>query len=210
MLSFRWVRALRARLHQANWEFWIGNFVVVLSTVLGVYLAANAALETAMEFEALRSDRDNYHLRTSLREEFDRNLGALDGIAAVLEEHGYRYQASIAAFPKMRFFVWEAMKTAPQTLATPSHILAGVQSLYDEAQELLRRSETHRIGPAYLAEQLRELTAATRAGLLAEMDADLADLRTRLVEAQLIAPPAAAGEPASTAHAAAATLTPRE
>ena len=192
----RIAHALRVRLHAANSVFWIGNAVVILSTVLGVYLASHAALETAMQFEALRADRDNYYLRRSLRDEFVRNLEALDGIAAVLEEHGHRYQPSISAFPRLRFFVWEAMKTAPQTLATPSQILAGVQSLYDRSQELLGRSETHRIGPAYLAEQLRALTAEYRAGTLAAMDADLASLQRELHAAGLIEKPPAA--PATT------------
>ena len=46
----------KARVGKANWEFWIGNFFVVFSTVLGVYLAAHAALETAIQFEAVRAD----------------------------------------------------------------------------------------------------------------------------------------------------------
>ena len=72
--AFRMVRALRGRMGAANWEFWIGNAVVVFSTVLGVYLASHTALETAMEFESLRTDRDNYHLRASLRAEVAANL----------------------------------------------------------------------------------------------------------------------------------------
>ena len=188
--AFRMVRAVRTRLGAANWEFWIGNAFVVFSTVLGVYLASHAALETAMEFESLRSDRDNYHLRASLRAEVAANLEALDGIAAILEEHGYRYRPTIASFPRMRFYVWESMKTAPQTLATPAPILNGVQSFYDEAQKVLKRSETHRIGTDYHAELIRELTARYREGTLATIDADLAALRENLVSAGLLADPA--------------------
>ena len=64
----------KVRLGKANWEFWIGNFFVVFSTVLGVYLAAHTALETAIEIEAVRADRDSFYVRTSLYNELNHNI----------------------------------------------------------------------------------------------------------------------------------------
>lgn len=72
---------------KANWEFWIGNMVVVLSTVLGVYLAAHAALETAIKYEAIKTDRNNYYLRTSLYNEMNHNVDAIEKIIENLN-HG--------------------------------------------------------------------------------------------------------------------------
>ena len=36
-----------------NKEFWIGHFLIMVSTVLGVYLAAHSGLKTAVEFDAI-------------------------------------------------------------------------------------------------------------------------------------------------------------
>ena len=174
------VRRIRARIVRANWEFWIGNAFVVFSTVLGVYLASHAALETALRFEGLKADRDNYYLRASLRDEFARNLVAVDGIVDRLERVGIRYSPKDPYFPPLRSFVWESLKTSPNALSTPPTILAGIQEFSDEVREELRRSESRRVSATYTAEQLREIRARYRAGTLAEMDANLAELRNGL------------------------------
>ena len=70
----------KVRIGKANWEFWIGNLFVVFSTVLGVYLAAHAALETAIQFEAVRADRDSYYVRTSLHNELKYNIDVYEEI----------------------------------------------------------------------------------------------------------------------------------
>ncbi len=56
-------------------EFWIKNLIVVLSTVLGVYLAAYTNLETATEFETVRVDRDK-DMRFSLPQEINHSISA--------------------------------------------------------------------------------------------------------------------------------------
>lgn len=179
------VRRVRARLTTANWEFWIGNFFVVFSTVLGVYLAAHTALETAMEFESLRGSRDAYYLRTSLRNEVAGNMDALDGIAAIINEHGWRYRENDSNFPQMRFFVWEAMKTSPQTLSTPPQILSGVQTFNEEAKALLKSANGGGMNVLYFATLLGKLTEKHRDEIIETIDEDLAALREELTEAGL-------------------------
>ena len=40
---------------EGNLEFWVSNVVIILSTVLGVYLAAQAGYRTALDFELART-----------------------------------------------------------------------------------------------------------------------------------------------------------
>ncbi len=56
---FSIVRIFRVR-ESGNAEFWIANFVVMASTVIGVYLAAQAGFKTALQFEVARSERDGF------------------------------------------------------------------------------------------------------------------------------------------------------
>ena len=55
-------------------RFWIGQIMVIVSTVLGVYLAAYAGFERALEFDVLVNKRSAYHLITSLEAELKDNI----------------------------------------------------------------------------------------------------------------------------------------
>jgi hypothetical protein len=52
--------------------------VILLSTVLGVYLAAQAGYNTAIQFEVTRGEREAYYLRRALLEEVKSNLRSVD------------------------------------------------------------------------------------------------------------------------------------
>ena len=45
--------------------FWLNQVFLVLSTVFGVYLAAQSGLEQALKFDTFSKMEDNYYLRTS-------------------------------------------------------------------------------------------------------------------------------------------------
>ncbi len=61
-----------------NREYWFAQIVVLLSTVVGVYLAAQAGYKTAIEFEVTRGQRDGYYLRRTLLAELKSNIRAVD------------------------------------------------------------------------------------------------------------------------------------
>lgn len=63
---------------KGNLEYWVSQFVVLISTVLGVYLAAQAGYSTAIQFEVTRGERDGYYLRRALVSEIKNNLNAVD------------------------------------------------------------------------------------------------------------------------------------
>jgi hypothetical protein len=63
---FSIVRIFKVR-ESGNAEFWIANLIVMASTVLGVYLAAQAGFTTALQFEVARSESEGYYLRRAAR-----------------------------------------------------------------------------------------------------------------------------------------------
>ena len=60
------LRMFRVR-EQGNAEFWVSNLVIVLSTLLGVYLAAQAGYRTAIDFELARAEREIFHAPRAAR-----------------------------------------------------------------------------------------------------------------------------------------------
>lgn len=57
-----------------NLEYWVSQVVVLTSTVMGVYLAAQAGYSTAIQFEVTRGEREAYYLRRALLDEVKSNL----------------------------------------------------------------------------------------------------------------------------------------
>ena len=78
-----------------NVEFWVSNLVIMVSTVLGVYLAAQAGYKVALEFEVARGERDGYYMRRALLDELKDNL---DTVKAWGEE----FQAQLDKDPAIK------------------------------------------------------------------------------------------------------------
>jgi hypothetical protein len=117
-----------------NLEFWVSNFVIILSTVLGVYLAAQAGYRTAVEFEAARSDRENYFMRRALLDEVKDNLEQADKFADfVINKDGWRFTGGNADQYKLQNYVWETMKQQSTTFQLPPQVLTAIRRYYDSA-----------------------------------------------------------------------------
>lgn len=82
---FSIVRIFRVR-ESGNTEFWIANFVVMASTIIGVYLAAQAGFKTALQFEVARSERDGFYMRRALLDEVKDNLSSVDDWSQTFEK----------------------------------------------------------------------------------------------------------------------------
>ncbi len=183
----RFLTKARARVGKANWEFWIGNFFVVFSTVLGVYLAAHAALETAIQFEAVRADRDSYYVRTSLRNEINQNISIYEEIIGNYRngKSGYHKKNQWAKHPE--YFVWESLKSSPALLTTPPKILAGVTDFYNYSDIVMEKFNSR--GPTndtiYMANQFEEKIKEFKAETLLLLDENLASLKQELNEQKI-------------------------
>ena len=173
----------KARVGKANWEFWIGNFFVVFSTVLGVYLAAHAALETAIQFEAVRADRDSYYVRTSLHNELEHNIGVYEEIIKNYRDgkSGYSKNSQWQNHPE--YFVWESLKSSPALITTPSEILAGVTNFYKYSglviEKLSKRGPTN--DTIYIANKFDEKIIEFKEKTMPLLENNLNSLREELI-----------------------------
>ena len=69
-----------------NAGFWLNQVFLVLSTIFGVYLAAQSGLEQALKFDTYNKMEDNFYLRTSLYDEVKDNAANIRVYAALLEK----------------------------------------------------------------------------------------------------------------------------
>jgi hypothetical protein len=165
---------------EGNLEFWISNLVILVSTVLGVYLAAQAGFRTALEFEIARSEREGYYMRRALLDEVRDNLDTVDAWTKnFIENDGWRWQGDPNDY-KLQDFVWETMKEQTVTFQLRPETLAAVRRYYDAVGANVKNmvSRTGAAGPAVQAMQAD--TAKMREAVLPLMQKDIDALRTRL------------------------------
>lgn len=178
----RLITKAKARIGKANWEFWIGNFFVVFSTVLGVYLAAHAALETAIQFEAVRADRDSYYVRTSLHNELNQNISVYEKIIDNYRNGKGGYHKTDQWTDHPEYFVWEALKTSPALLTTPPKILEGVTDFYNYSDIVMEKFSKR--GPTndtiYMANQFDEKIKEFKTGTMTLLEENLSSLKKEL------------------------------
>jgi hypothetical protein len=163
-----------------NTEFWVSNLVIVFSTVLGVYLAAQAGYRTALDFEMARGERDGYFMRRALLEEVKDNLVQADQYADfIVNRDGWRFKGTPEAY-KLQDYVWETMKAQTTTFQLPPAILTAIRRYYDNADNHAKNLAQ---GQGTAMDAAKEWTADTkkiREQTLPLMEKDLAVLKSKL------------------------------
>jgi len=160
-------------------EFWVGHLLVMVSTILGVYLAAHSGLKTAVEFDSLRADRDNYYLRANLRDEILFNVSVSEKIIKKINKHGTFYRSNYSSY---QLYIMETMKEQPNALHTPNAILNGTLRYYDKVDRLIRQRKKRWISYPKLAKELRKEIDLLRETVLTQLDNNLISLKTHLDE----------------------------
>jgi hypothetical protein len=202
--AFQFSRIFKVR-ETGNTEFWITNLVVMASTVLGVYLGAQAGLRTALDFEIVRSERDGYFMRRALLDEVKDNLDAVDGWSKAFEKtlrnrisneyflpsdgwvtywadkNGWSNSRLVPDEIKMTTYVWETMKQQTITFQLPPELLSAVRRYYDSMESNVKdiRSEDWKAGPA--AKAIAGDTKRMRDEVLPAFEKDIAELRQDLI-----------------------------
>ncbi len=187
-----------------NAEFWIANLVVMASTVLGVYLAAQAGFSTALQFEVARSERDGYYMRRALLDEVRDNLDSVDEWSKTFEKalrnriseqyflpsdtwaaywsdkNGWSNAGIVPDDLKMKTFVWETMKQQSITFQLAPGLLSAVRRYYDNMDGNLKDMQSHdwKAGPA--AKAILENTKRMRDEAVPAFEKDIAELRASL------------------------------
>ncbi|WP_232849908.1 hypothetical protein [Bowmanella yangjiangensis] len=138
--------------------FWLNQVFMIVSTIVGVYLAAQSGLQQALTFDTYSKMEDNYYLRMSLYEELKDNIGEVEHYATEVLAKSPALQIIKDNRPPMDLYVWETMRYHPATLETPSEILTEVRRFYGKSRQLMDKAEKRNLGAAYAGEQLKLLT----------------------------------------------------
>ncbi len=187
-----------------NVEFWISNLFIMASTIIGVYLAAQAGFTTAMQFEIARSDRDGYYMRRVLLDEVKDNLASADEWSNSMEK-ALRNRISADYFlptdtwveywsdkngwsnsnikpdeVKMKTFVWETMKQQTATFQLAPELLSAVRRYYDNMDGNMKDVLGHGPKAGLAAKAIVEDTKRMREETLPAFTKDIAELHQRL------------------------------
>jgi len=77
-------------------ELLVTSGVQLVSTVLGVYLAARAAHRNTVEYEVIRAEREGYFMRAALLDEMKDNIAAVDAWSMNFQAHLDKNPAIVA------------------------------------------------------------------------------------------------------------------
>jgi hypothetical protein len=196
-------RIFRVR-ESGNAEFWIANLFVMASTIIGVYLAAQAGFATALQFEVARSERDGYYMRRALLDEVKDNLSSVDEwdktfekalrnrisdqyflpsdswVAYWSDKNGWSNAGIKPDDLKMKTYVWETMKQQTITFQLAPELISAVRRYYDSMDGNMKDILGHewKAGPA--AKAVLEDTKRMREEIVPAFEKDIAELRASL------------------------------
>lgn len=125
-----------------NTIFWVSQIAVILSTILGVYLAASEGLKSAVEFHAATGLEKKYFMLSSLKRELENNKLLLLEFSEqnlVLDEEGNPTAHRSMIAPKLNSFIWDTMSKSTETLELPFDVLFEVNNFYSQTNSALEQ-----------------------------------------------------------------------
>lgn len=156
--------------------FWIGHLMMIVATITGVYLAAQAGLQQAILFDDVSSRQSNYYLRQSLYEEVKDNI-------AVLRQYDKEFLSARASVkqvqenpPRISRYVWQTMKYSPATLETPSFFLGHIRRFYAEVDHIVAQRESFTYAPSYASELMNKQLDHIENDVLPKLEDNIKDL----------------------------------
>jgi hypothetical protein len=139
----------------AGSRFWIGQVMVIASTILGVYLAAYAGFERALEFDVLVNKRSAYHLITAMEAELKDNIEVNNKLIKTVSKGQYDRTYFVRRAP-MGHFVWDAMLETDKTFQVPAEIITGVRRYYQTINILREELASSKIQSKYFIQRVKE------------------------------------------------------
>jgi hypothetical protein len=125
-------------------QFLAAQFFTILATILGVYLAGYVGFQRTLEYDRFTKAQQRSDLLTAMHEELKQNVGRL-------RTFNERLPADVgtgvtnAEWPHLRLFVWQAAGRSTSALDIPPKIMIGVQSLYEDVNDMLNDAEAHQM-----------------------------------------------------------------
>ncbi|MFH1804914.1 MAG: hypothetical protein ABID63_08510 [Pseudomonadota bacterium] len=169
-----------------NVQFWLTQAIILVSTVMGVYLASLAGFQIAVNFDRYQSLSDVRHIERSLYAEVSDNIATVENWADTYRA-GPMVWHDPAFSPRDRHqldtTIWMTMRYSPRTFELNADILTGVRRFY-AAVESARNIVTAQNLPNVLANRaMQDMKAAaeqTRADILPLILAAIDDHESQL------------------------------
>ena len=112
-------------------RFWIAQIMVIISTIIGVYLAANAGFEKAIEFDHLAKKRDMYYMLTALQAELKDNIEIMNlRVKDVNNTTDHLKVAKLSESRPVEDFVWDSLKESGESFRIPPEIITHIRRYY--------------------------------------------------------------------------------
>lgn len=142
-------------------------------------------MNSALEFEHIRYDRDNYYLRLSLKEETEHNIVDLERIIDHVRRLNAYPQEDLQGRRLRYYFIYDSLPQNANALIIPSKLILGVQDFYIKAELILDKGKARELSHPQTAKQLEELIKNYKATTLKLFKNDLAILKARLLNADV-------------------------
>jgi hypothetical protein len=150
---------------KASAEFWFSHIIIMISTVLGVYLAASAGFDVAVEFEKTRMDREVYFMERALFNEVKDNVNyAKQYSSDYISNSTIR---SSGANNELDTFIWKAMTNSNIVFQMDENLLTPTRRLYASLTKkliILSKSNNH-----LAARQILKIATDASENLIPEM-----------------------------------------
>lgn len=161
-------------------SFWVAQLAMVIATIVGVYLAAQAGLKQAIVFDTITSTQSNYHLRRSLADELQANVIILRAYNKDYLSRAIPPQELKQNNPNLSRFVWETMKSSPATLETPSVFLNETQAFYRQVDDLISKGENRVFAASHAGNLMNQQLDHIEKELLPLLEENLRQLEKKL------------------------------
>ncbi|UTW49239.1 hypothetical protein [Bacterioplanoides sp. SCSIO 12839] len=160
--------------------FWVGHILMIIATIAGVYLAAQAGLQQAILFDDVIARQNNYFLRQSLYEELQDNVAILKEYDQSYLSRGISANQIKANSPKISRYVWETMKYSQTTLETPSYFLGETRRFYAQVNDIIAKRESFTYGPQHASKLMQAQLENMENNVLPKLKANTQYLATYL------------------------------
>jgi len=159
--------------------FWLNQFFMVISTIFGVYLAAQSGLEQALKFDNFSKMEDNYYLRTSLFDEVTDNVKSVSEYAALLAKSPPKSEMEYFK-PTLEKYIWQTMQYSPTTLETPSELLTQIRRFYSRSEFLINAAVSRKTSAKHAASELKKIAEQLKTTTLPRLNNSAEQLKKEL------------------------------
>lgn len=174
---------------QDNKEFWFGQFIIILSTVLGVYLAAFKGFEIAVTFDRLAHQRDSYYLQQSFYQELEDNTQTIQ--SKILDVYDDKSRITMLRHTQDQMvldnFVWNAMQESEITFQIDPKILKASRNFYRDYNLLFANVDSpHPYDQKVTIDKIREMNENIKTNILPLLSEDIGVLKEKVRKAGMI------------------------